>query len=877
MRIEEFQKDLVYPSQLLKEPKKYYAHSKVEGLKNVENETLEEHTRRAVERFTIIWKEKNLDVFIEKIEKVFLNEMSKEAILLFRKLQYNMVAFHDLGKINPSFQKLRMKNLNFKNSTKVNICVGSTHSLISAFLYLEYFMNQTKELVKEERKLLRLFVCIHAYIISRHHGVLENILDFMNSFKNNERYEELFEVLKQEYSKYFLDEGKFFQKSSSLKIVPNSIHIFPKEKEKAIMLYAYEKMMYSLLVASDYYATTQFQNSYDVSSFGNVRQIEHILNKYNANEVVLKIREYEKKIKLSEQEKGNRLKETSDINTLRNEIFLEAEMNLKNQLKENVFYLEAPTGSGKSNIALNLSLKLIENNASLGKIWYIYPFNTLVEQNVKNMQTIFEQEEDILNQIHVVNSLTPIDEQLALNTKISRQKKEAMQEEFSNEYYVKQLLDQQFFHYPITISTHVTLFEIMFGNQKDSALGFYQLMNSVIILDEIQSYKNDIWTEIIFFLKTYAKILNLRIIIMSATLPDLDLLSEEDIKAVHLIQNPNIYLTHPIFKNRVQVHYDFLDQDMSLEEEQELLMKSIMNDYFLGNHVLVEFITKKTANEFYKKIKEAFYGENIQLMTGDDTSIYRNKVLQEIEVLKKETKYLLIATQVIEAGVDLKNMDIGYKNISTLDSEEQFMGRINRNKSGIGNVYFFQINEAKTVYKNDIRIEKELTLHNPNMRKCLEEKQFMEFYKKVFDRIKEKNDSYDMSKNIDEFFLKVGRLDVLNVRKRMQLIDDKQKTITVYLSQTIEDLEGEVLEGKKIWERYIVLLEDKDIPFAEWKVKMSRVKAKMRYFMYEVNNVNSFTYDEKVGDIFYIENGEDYFEDGKFDRKKIANESQVFI
>ncbi len=41
---------------------------------------------------------------------------------------------------------------------------------------------------------------------------------------------------------------------------------------------------------------------------------------------------------------------------------------------------------------------------------------------------------------------------------------------------------------------------------------------------------------------------------------------------------------------------------------------------------------------------------------------------------------IVVATQVIEAGVDI-DMDIGFKDISTLDSEEQFLGRINRSCS----------------------------------------------------------------------------------------------------------------------------------------------------------------------------------------------------
>src|SRR5699024_11697114 len=67
--------------------------------------------------------------------------------------------------------------------------------------------------------------------------------------------------------------------------------------------------------------------------------------------------------------------------------------------------------------------------------------------------------------------------------------------------YQKALLDRQFLNYPFLLSTHVFLFETMFSNRRESVFGFSQLINSVIVLDEIQSYKNKIWSEIIIFLE----------------------------------------------------------------------------------------------------------------------------------------------------------------------------------------------------------------------------------------------------------------------------------------------------------------------------------------------------------------------------------------
>ena len=87
------------------------------------------------------------------------------------------------------------------------------------------------------------------------------------------------------------------------------------------------------------------------------------------------------------------------------------------------------------------------------------------------------------------------------------------------------------------------------------------MCNSVIILDEIQNYKNSIWTEIIQALTAYAEILNIKIIIMSATLPNLEKLTKNKTKNfVDLLPNAKTYFQHPLFKDRVEIDYSLLDK-----------------------------------------------------------------------------------------------------------------------------------------------------------------------------------------------------------------------------------------------------------------------------------------------------------------------------
>ena len=93
-------------------------------------------------------------------------------------------------------------------------------------------------------------------------------------------------------------------------------------------------------------------------------------------------------------------------------------------------------------------------------------------------------------------------------------------------------------------------------------------------------------------------------------------------------------------------------------------------------------------NCFIPNQQDYLSDRQIYLLTGDDNIIERTKILKKIKI--KRNGVVLIATQVVEAGVDL-DLDVGYKDISKLDSEEQFLGRINRSCKRTGGSIFFLI------------------------------------------------------------------------------------------------------------------------------------------------------------------------------------------
>ena len=67
------------------------------------------------------------------------------------------------------------------------------------------------------------------------------------------------------------------------------------------------------------------------------------------------------------------------------------------------------------------------------------------------------------------------------------------------QYYQEALLNRQFLNYPMILTTHVSLFDTMFWKKKESTFGFHQLANSVLVLDEIQSYRNSIGQRLFCF------------------------------------------------------------------------------------------------------------------------------------------------------------------------------------------------------------------------------------------------------------------------------------------------------------------------------------------------------------------------------------------
>ena len=824
---------------------------------DIKEETLEEHTELANKYFEKIVEYKNLKPFFERIKNI-LNLKNQEEELYYKMID-DVVNFHDFGKVNSQFQIDKMLNeeiLQMEGKYNIPGVLSSDHSLLSANIFIAYYFKKIIALIEtmETKKIVILFEILFAlsYVISKHHGNLDSFEEYIEKLSRNNDENILKELKNISVSNGGILLQAFLEKET-ITIFFNFIETYISERKKkenissqeAMSIFVFTKMMFSLLVASDYYSTNEFMQEIKYEDFGNMGNIDTIKKEYENSEIIKSIRDKEK----------NGIPNDEDINNFRTKIFLEAEKNLEKNKENNIFFLEAPTGSGKSNTALNLSLKLL--NEDRKKIFYVYPFNTLVEQNMSTLKNIFGNNEEVIKNITVVNSIT------ALTNKDSR--------DIPIEEYSDILMDRQFLNYPFIVTTHVGIFNTLIGNTKEDCMPFYQLANSVIVFDEIQAYKNTIWTEIIKILNSYAKLLNIKIIIMSATLPNLSYLLDEEEKnnISKLIENRDEYFNNTIFKNRVEVNYDLLSEQ---KIEYEELLQHIIENSLNSQKILIEFISKNDAKKFYELCEnneDLNVDHEILILTGEDNKARRNSIIKKIN--SKDKKIILISTQLIEAGVDI-DVDVGYKNISGLDNEEQFLGRINRSCKKSSKAYFFYLTDAKKVYKNSVIIENKLNLFSDEMRDVLENKNFDVFYSKVLEILKRKAKEKINNDNFETIiFNKKFRL----LKERMQLIEEQDDKKTYFFNRTLTDEEieeiGENIDGREVWERYVEILKEEN--YAKKIVELSKIREKMMYFLYEVKKNVELNYSDIKGSIIYIDDGDKYFTDGIY----TGGEGDMFI
>lgn len=752
---------------ILKNHQDYWAHSANKF--NNKPETLEEHLDLVQKYFDIITENHGLDAVIDNLINEYLEDINLYSLELgnwIKKLFVITILYHDHGKVNEKFQSERMNNLLFNEKENPDNGIDHQHSTLSAFIFLNHnLIDAFGHFKGKELNCAFTIAILLSYSIQRHHGYhLKN--DFWQKIINeSKRTEQL-----KSYLILFKNQNSNPQVLGLIQNIEQLVNRGGfRQYERSFALYQLIRLNFSLLTSSDYLATSEFMNQFEISDLGTLtsERINQLFKKVTQAEWLddeksrrnFNKTTYDQLKNIDLSTKPNE-KNGQNLNLLRQQMASEAVLNIRKYTKNNLFYLEAPTGGGKTNISMLLTLEMLKANKDLNKVYYVFPFTTLIDQTFKSLKENLGLSDDEIVALHSRSSF---------NQESSRDEEDAVYGSEQRNY-----INRLFTNYPFVLLSHVRFFDILKTNIKEENYLLHRLANSIVVIDELQSYNPDHWDKIIFFIKKYASLYNIRFILMSATLPKIADLKIDSLQAddvVYLLPDAKQkYFNNINFSGRVTFDYSLADKRISLDMlAQKVLSESQKYAKVEGGadkpkdsvYTVVEFIFKNATTIFEReiqKINNGFFDE-IFVLSGTILSHRRMHIINYLKNKENRVKkVLLITTQVVEAGVDI-DMDVGFKDSSLLDSDEQLAGRINRNVNKDDcKLFLFNYSRESLIYGKDLRYELTKQLTRSEKEKILITKDFDFLYHKVIE--------YKNKRNIDPNF--VGINEYINLARDLQ-------------------------------------------------------------------------------------------------------------
>lgn len=403
------------------------------------------------------------------------------------------------------------------------------------------------------------------------------------------------------------------------------------------------RMLYSCLVDADYLDTEHFMQPEQSELRGKKSSISELCD-------MLEVYLGDLKSKASE----------SNINAIRNEL----QKYCINESEGDVdFYsLTVPTGGGKTLSSLLWALRHAKKNGQKHIIIAI-PYTSIITQTASVLRNIFG-DDNVLEHHSNVNIQ---DEGSELSTRLK--------------------LATENWDYPIIVTTNVQLFESLFSNKPSVCRKLHNIVNSVLVLDEVQTLPIDYLRPIVDTFDTLKRVFNTSILFTTASQPILSgrigganpFFRFEALPHINEIVPPSANLHDRL--RRVK-----LDIDNTHRSYDDIADK--ISQY---SRVLCIVNTRKDAKEIYTRLpKEGICFHLSRMMCP----VHLREVIDKIKVaLKNDSNPIIrvVATQLIEAGVDI-DFPVVFRQEAGLDSILQAAGRCNREgKLDICTTYVFSL------------------------------------------------------------------------------------------------------------------------------------------------------------------------------------------
>ncbi|NJN20767.1 MAG: CRISPR-associated helicase Cas3' [Leptolyngbya sp. RL_3_1] len=342
-------------------------------------------------------------------------------------------------------------------------------------------------------------------------------------------------------------------------------------------------------------------------------------------------------------------------------------------LDPGVFRLAVPTGGGKTRSGLAFALRHGVKHG-LDRVIVAVPYTSIIEQTV-------EVYRDILGRDAVLEHHSAV-------------KPDEGNEEDARSRQAQARLATQNWDAPLIVTTTVQLFESLFANRTSRCRKLHNIVNSVIILDEVQTLPAGLLEPILSILKGLCQQYRVSLVLCTATQPALE--GETPYLQGFAAGTVRDIVPKPLAKQ----HFAALSRVQYAVPKDEWSWAEVGQAVGQHDQALVILNTRKDA---LAVLDELTTGEENRdhlfhlstLLCGQ----HRREVLQAVRERidpQNPRPCILVSTQVVEAGVDL-DFPVVYRAAGPLDRIVQAAGRCNREgrRAEKGQVIVFRPQEGK--------------------------------------------------------------------------------------------------------------------------------------------------------------------------------------
>lgn len=579
---------------------------------------------------------------------------------------YLIGLLHDIGKSTKEFDTYLERSIHGDPSVhrgEIN------HSSAGARKILDDFQNDLPD-----QKLLKEMA---AYAVAAHHGIFDE-LDLSGDDKFSRRIfhprKEIHYRDVQENCADWLEENEIrslfseatqemHQNLERMKAVAISASAGYQKEILLFALSCLQRMILSSLIDADRRDTSEFMSgSYQ--------------RRLSQNEVKVLWEHYNDLL----EEKISGFSNEGKINHLRQEMSQQCADFATHD--DGIYRLSIPTGGGKTFASMRYALKLAVRTGKK-HIIYTAPYLSILEQNAKEYEEIFDDPQHILE--HHSNVI------LGEKTSESSSPEELQQWEMLAEDWKA----------PMILTTMVRFLDVLFGSSMQDIRRMQALCDSVIILDEAQSIPVKTIDLVNTALNFLNRVCHCTIIVCTATQP----LFEKTRRPL-LFSDPQSMIQNPAKYERAFERASIVNAMIPGGYDTEDLVPFIQ-DHF-ENNMLVILNTKTAVRKLFDALKSQMpSGVKLIQLTTYMCAQHR---LDQIEQMKKSIsnneKLICVSTQLIEAGVDISFQTV-IRSAAGLDNIAQSAGRCNRNgefHNEVRKVYVINYKEENLNKLRDIRL-----------------------------------------------------------------------------------------------------------------------------------------------------------------------------